>query len=338
MTNSVPYSILDISPIPEGFTAADALRNSLDVAQHAEAWGYSRYWVAEHHNMIGNASSATAVLIGYIAAGTKTIRVGSGGVMLPNHAPLVIAEQFGTLASIYPGRIELGLGRAPGTDQMTARALRRDLMGSDDRFPEDVRELQHYFGPIQDGQRVKAIPGAGTEVPLWILGSSLYGAQLAAHFGLPYTFASHFAPDQLLEAMPIYRDLFKPSNQLPKPYAAFVMNVVAADSDEQAIHLFTSLQQNVVRMRRNTRGQLPPPITNLDDFCEPHEKTSAAHTLQCSAVGSYETVQNQMQHWLDLTGANEMIITGQIFDHQARLKSFEIAAEAAKGLRFSSPI
>jgi luciferase family oxidoreductase group 1 len=338
MTTSVPYSILDISPIPEGFTAADALHNSLDVAQHAESWGYTRYWVAEHHNMTGNASSATAVLIGYIAAGTKTIRVGSGGVMLPNHAPLVIAEQFGTLASIYPGRIELGLGRAPGTDQMTARALRRDLMGSDDRFPEDVRELQHYFGPIQEGQRVKAIPGAGTEVPIWILGSSLYGAQLAAHFGLPYTFASHFAPDQLLKAMPIYRDLFKPSSKLLSPYAAFVMNVVAADSDEEAMHLFTSLQQNVVRMRRNTRGQLPPPINHLDEFCEPYEKTSAAHTLQCSAVGSRETVQKQMQHWLDLTGANEIMITGQIFDHRARLRSFEIASQAAQGLRFTTSL
>jgi luciferase family oxidoreductase group 1 len=336
MTNSVPYSILDISPIPQGFTAADALRNSLDVAQHAERWGYTRYWVAEHHNMTGNASSATAVLVGYIAGGTKSIRVGSGGVMLPNHAPLVIAEQFGTLASIYPGRIELGLGRAPGTDQMTARALRRDLLGSDDRFPQDVRELQHYFGPIQDGQSVKAIPGADTEVPIWILGSSLYGAQLAAHFGLPYAFASHFAPEQLLDAMSIYREKFQPSDKLAKPYSAFLMNVVAADTDEEAVYLFTTLQQNVIRMHRNTRGQLPSPIDNLDDFCEPHEKATAAHALQCSAVGSLQTVRGEMQRWLDLTGANEVIITGQIFDHQARLTSFEIAAEAAKGLRFSS--
>jgi luciferase family oxidoreductase group 1 len=253
MTNLVPYSILDISPIPQGFTAADALRNSLDVAQHAERWGYTRYWVAEHHNMTGNASSATAVLVGYIAGGTKSIRVGSGGVMLPNHAPLVIAEQFGTLASIYPGRIELGLGRAPGTDQMTAIALRRDLLGSEDRFPQDVRELQHYFGPIQDGQSVKAIPGADTEVPIWILGSSLYGAQLAAHFGLPYAFASHFAPEQLLDAMSIYREKFQPSDKLAKPYSAFLMNVVAADTDEEAVYLFTTLQQNVIRMHRNTR-------------------------------------------------------------------------------------
>jgi luciferase family oxidoreductase group 1 len=215
---------------------------------------------------------------------------------------------------------------------MTARALRRDLMGSDDRFPQDVRELQHYFGPIQEGQAVKAIPGANTEVPIWILGSSLYGAQLAAHFGLPYAFASHFAPEQLLEAMKIYRELFKPSDELEKPYSAFLMNVVAADTDEEAQYLFTTLQQNVIRMRRNTRGQLPPPIANLDDFCEPHEKAAAAHTLQVSAVGSLETVRKTMRHWLDLTGANELVITGQIFDHQARLKSFEIAAQAAQGL------
>ncbi len=332
MANSIPYSILDISPIPQGFTAADALRNSLDVAQHAEEWGYTRYRVAEHHNMTGNASSATAVLIGYLAAGTNRIKLGSGGVMLPNHAPLVIAEQFGTLESLYPGRIELGLGRAPGTDQMTARALRRDLLSSDDRFPQDVRELQHYFGPIQDGQSVKAIPGANTNVPIWILGSSLYGAQLAAHFGLPYAFASHFAPDQLLEAMSIYRELFKPSAQQATPYSAFVMNVVAADTDKEAQHLFTSLQQNVVRMRRNTRGQLPPPIANLDEFCDPHEQAAAAHTLQVSVVGSLETIKTGMRTWLDRTGANEILFTGQIFDHQARLKSFEIAAKAAQSL------
>ena len=332
MANPIPYSILDISPIPAGFTAADALHNSLDIAQHAEKWGYTRYWVAEHHNMTGNASSATAVLIGYLAAGTTHMRIGSGGVMLPNHAPLVIAEQFGTLESLYPGRIDLGLGRAPGTDQMTARALRRDLLGSDDRFPQDVRELQHYLGPLQDGQSVKAIPGTNTEVPIWILGSSLYGAQLAAHFGLPYAFASHFAPEQLLEAMKVYRELFKPSDKLDKPYCAFLMNVVAADTDEEAAHLFTSLQQNVVRMRRNTRGQLPPPIADLDEFCEPHEKAAAAHTLQVSTVGSLETVKKGMRHWLDDTGADEIIITGQIFDHHARLRSFEIAAQAAQSL------
>ncbi len=282
--------------------------------------------------MTGNASSATAVLIGYIAAGTSHIRVGSGGVMLPNHAPLVIAEQFGTLEALYPGRIELGLGRAPGTDQMTARALRRDLLGSDDRFPQDVRELQHYFGPIQEGQSVKAIPGVGSNVPIWILGSSLYGAQLAAHFGLPYAFASHFAPEQLLEAMKIYRELFKPSDQQAKPYSAFVMNVVAADTDEEAQHLFTTLQQNVVRMRRNTRGQLPPPIADINAFCALHEQAAADQMLQVSVVGSLETVKQGMRRWLDLTGANEIILTGQIFDHQARLRSFEIAAQAAQSL------
>ena len=228
------------------------------------------------------------------------------------------------------------MGRAPGTDQMTARALRRDLLGGEDRFPQDVRELQHYFGPIQDGQAVKAIPGADTEVPIWILGSSLYGAQLAAHFGLPYAFASHFAPEQLLDAMSIYREKFQPSEKLAKPYSAFLMNVVAADTDEEAAYLFTTLQQNVIRMRRNTRGQLPSPIDDLDDFCEPHEKATAAQALRCSAIGSLQTVRGEMQRWLDLTGANEVIITGQIFDHQARLRSFEIAAEAAKGLRFSS--
>lgn len=333
MENLVPYSILDISPIPQGFSASDALRNSLELAQHAEHWGYKRYWVAEHHNMTGNASSAPAVLIGYIASGTTRIRVGSGGVMLPNHAPLVIAEQFGTLACLYPGRIELGLGRAPGTDQMTARALRRDLQGSDDRFPQNVMELQHYFGPAQEGQAVKAIPGAGTEVPIWILGSSLYGAQLAAHFGLPYAFASHFAPEQLLEAMTIYRNQFKPSAQLAKPYCAFLMNVVAAQTDEEAVYQFTTLQQHVIRMRRNTRGQLPPPIENLDVFCDPHEKATAASALQCSAVGSLATVRGRMQHWLDLTGADEIVMTGQIYDHQARLQSFEIAAKAAQGLQ-----
>ena len=333
MAHSIPYSILDISPIPQGFTAADALRNTLDVAQHAERWGYTRYWLAEHHNMTGNASSATAVVVGYVAGGTTRIRVGSGGIMLPNHAPLVIAEQFGTLASLYPDRIDLGLGRAPGTDQLTARALRRDLLGSDDRFPQDVQELQHYFGPIAEGQAVRAIPGTDTEVPIWILGSSLYGAQLAAHFGLPYAFASHFAPEQLLQAMHAYRTLFKPSATLAKPYAAFVMNVVAADTDEEAVYLFTTLQQNVIRMRRNTRGQLPPPIADINAFCEPHEKAAMTHALQCSAVGGLAKVQNEIQYWLDQTGANEVIVTGQLFDHQARLRSFEIAAQAAQGLQ-----
>ncbi len=327
---SIPYSILDLSPIPQGFTAADALRNSRDVAQHAEKWGYTRYWLAEHHNMIGNASSATAVVLGYIAAGTSSIRLGSGGIMLPNHAPLVIAEQFGTLASMYPGRIELGLGRAPGTDQLTARALRRDLQGNSDQFPQDVQELQHYFGPVQPGQAVKAIPGAGLEVPIWILGSSTYGAQLAAHLGLPYAFASHFAPDDLMHAMHAYKSLFKPSAQLTQSHAMVGVNVVAADTDAEAQHLFTTLQQQFTRMRRNTRGQLPPPIEDIESFWTPHEKSSVAQSLACSVVGSPDTVRRGLQAIVNKTGADELIFSGQIFDHQARLRSFEIASEAAR--------
>ncbi len=327
---SIPYSILDLSPIPQGFTAADALRNSRDVAQHAEKWGYTRYWLAEHHNMIGNASSATAVVLGYIAAGTSSIRLGSGGIMLPNHAPLVIAEQFGTLASMYPGRIELGLGRAPGTDQLTARALRRDLQGNSDQFPQDVQELQHYFGPVQPGQAVKAIPGAGLEVPIWILGSSTYGAQLAAHLGLPYAFASHFAPDDLMHAMHAYKSLFKPSAQLTQSHAMVGVNVVAADTDVEAQHLFTTLQQQFTRMRRNTRGQLPPPIEDIESFWTPHEKSSVAQSLACSVVGSPDTVRRGLQAIVNKTGADELIFSGQIFDHQARLRSFEIGSEAAR--------
>ena len=327
---SIPYSILDLSPIPQGFTAGDALRNSRDVALHAEKWGYSRYWMAEHHNMTGNASSATAVALGFVAAGTSTIRIGSGGIMLPNHAPLVIAEQFGTLAAVYPGRIELGLGRAPGTDQLTARALRRDLQGNSDQFPQDVQELQHYFGPVQPGQAVKAIPGAGLEVPIWILGSSTYGAQVAAHFGLPYAFASHFAPDYLMEAMRAYKGLFKPSAQLGKSHAMVAVNVIAADTDDEAQYLFTTLQQHFTRMRRNTRGQLPPPIDDMESFWTPHEKASVAQSLACSVVGSLETVRRGLQKIVDQTGADELIFSGQIFDHHKRLRSFEIGAEAAR--------
>lgn len=330
------YSILDLSPIPEGGTAAIALRNSRDLAQHAEEWGYSRYWVAEHHNMTGNASSATAVLIGYIAEGTKTIRIGSGGIMLPNHAPLVIAEQFGTLASLYPGRIELGLGRAPGTDQMTAHALRRDLQGSDHQFAQDVRELQHYFAPDQEGQRVRAIPGVGLELPIWILGSSLYGAQLAANYGLPYAFASHFAPDYLQEAIQTYRTHFRPSAQLNKPYAVFGVNVIAADTDEEAQYLFTTLQQHYTRARRNTRGQLPSPIADIDALWEPHEKAGVMRSLACSVVGSPQTIRDGLQRLLKISGADEVLVAGQIYDHAARLRSFEIAAEVIRSLEPSA--
>ena len=334
---SIPYSILDLSPIPQGFTAADALRNSREVAQHAEKWGYTRYWLAEHHNMTGNASSATAVVLGYIAAATHSIRLGSGGIMLPNHAPLVIAEQFGTLASMYPDRIELGLGRAPGTDQLTARALRRDLQSSSDQFPQDVLELQHYFEPLQPGQAVKAIPGVGLEVPIWILGSSTYGAQLAAHLGLPYAFASHFAPDELMHAMHAYKSLFKPSAQLAQSHAMVGVNVVAADTDEEAQYLFTTVQQQFTKMRRNTRGQLPPPIEDIESFWTPHEKASVSQSLACSVVGSPETVRRGLQAIVNKTGANELIFSAQVFDQQARLRSFELAAQAARLVESVAP-
>ena len=330
---NIPYSILDISPVPQGGTTADALHNTRDLAQHAERWGYTRYWLAEHHNMIGNASSATAVVIGHVAAGTNTIRVGSGGIMLPNHAPLVIAEQFGTLASIFPGRIELGLGRAPGTDYQTAQALRRDLQGNSEQFAQDVQELQHYFDDIQPGQHVKAIPGAGLHVPIWILGSSTYGAQVAAHFGLPYAFASHFAPEQLMDALYAYRALFRPSTQQAKPHAVVLTNVVAADTDEQAWHLFTTLQQQFTRMRRNTRGQLPPPIDDIETFWTPQEKVAVMQMLSCAVVGSMATVEKGLQALVDKTGANELMMAGQIFDHQARLRSFEIASLAMQNVQ-----
>ncbi len=335
---SIPYSILDLSPIPQGFTATDALHNSRDLAQHAEKWGFTRYWMAEHHNMTGNASSATAVALCYVAAGTSKIRIGSGGIMLPNHAPLVIAEQFGTLASLFPGRIELGLGRAPGTDQMTARALRRDLQSTSDQFPQDVQELQFYFDDVQPGQAVKAIPGAGLHVPIWILGSSTYGAQVAAHFGLPYAFASHFAPEALMQALHAYKSLFKPSSQQAKPHAGIGVNIVAADTDEEARYLFTTHQQHATRMRRNTRGQLPPPIDDIETFWTPYEKASVSEQLSCSVVGSPETVRRGLQALVEKTGADELIMAGQIFDHKARLRSFEIAAEAARDVQIPTAL
>lgn len=335
---SIPYSILDLSPIPQGFTATDALHNSRDLAQHAEKWGFTRYWMAEHHNMTGNASSATAVALCYVAAGTSKIRIGSGGIMLPNHAPLVIAEQFGTLASLFPGRIELGLGRAPGTDQMTARALRRDLQSTSDQFPQDVQELQFYFDDVQPGQAVKAIPGAGLHVPIWILGSSTYGAQVAAHFGLPYAFASHFAPEALMQALHAYKSLFKPSSQQAKPHAGIGVNIVAADTDEEARYLFTTHQQHATRMRRNTRGQLPPPIDDIETFWTPYEKASVSEQLSCSVVGSPETVRRGLQALVEKTGADELIMAGQIFDHQARLRSFEIAAQAARDVQIPTAL
>jgi luciferase family oxidoreductase group 1 len=325
-------SVLDLAPVVEGSHAAQALRHSLDLAQHAEAWGYHRYWLAEHHNMDGVACSATAVLVGHVAGGTKTIRVGSGGVMLPNHAPLVIAEQFGTLATLYPGRIDLGLGRAPGTDQQTARALRQHLAQSEDQFPQDVLELQAYLGDAAPGQAVRAIPGMGTHVPIWLLGSSLYSAQLAAYLGLPFAFASHFAPDMLLQALDIYRRTYRPSADWPQPHAMVGINVVAADTDEQAAVLFTSIQQRFLGMQRGVRGPLPRPIDPavMDTMWNPREKAAVAKMLSASAVGGPATLRRHLAAIVEQTGADELIAAGAIHDHAARLHSYELLAEVGR--------
>lgn len=322
----VPLSILDLAFVPAGFTPATALRNSLDLAQHAEQWGYRRFWLAEHHNMIGIASAATAVVIGYIAAGTRTIRVGAGGVMLPNHAPLLIAEQFGTLETLYPGRIDLGLGRAPGTDPPTIRALRRSLHSAES-FPQDVVELQAFFGPVQPGQAVQAVPGAGLEVPLWILGSSLYGAQLAAMLGLPYAFASHFAPDDLRQALAVYRDKFQPSERLERPHVMVAANVCAADTDDDARRLFTTMQQSFANLLRGARGQMPPPIADIEAYWTPLEKAQASRMLACSFVGSPGNVCRELEAFAAETGADEVIVASAIYEHDARLRSYELIAE-----------
>ena len=322
----IPFSVLDLSPVVRGATPTDALRNSRDLAIHAEALGFHRYWLAEHHNMTGIASAATAVVIGYVAEATKTIRVGSGGIMLPNHAPLVIAEQFGTLASLYPGRIDLGLGRAPGTDQGTARALRRAMGPSDDRFPDDVLELQRYLGPLQPGQTVRAVPGVDTNVPLWLLGSSLFSAQLAAQLGLPFAFASHFAPDLMMQALHVYRTMFRPSDVLQKPYAMLGINVVAADTDEEARRLFTSQQQAFWNLRRGVPGQLPPPVHSMEGVWTPMEKAQVDHALSCAIVGSPDTVRDGLAEFIERTQADELIITAQVFDHAARKRSYDIVA------------
>ncbi len=324
----VPYSVLDLAPIAAGSDATQAFHNTLDLAQHAERWGYRRYWLAEHHNMTGIASAATSVVIGYVAGGTKTIRVGAGGIMLPNHSPLVIAEQFGTLESLYRGRIDLGLGRAPGSDMETARALRRDPATSADYFPQDVLELQALLGPLQPKQKIRAVPGTGLEVPLWILGSSLYGAQLAAALGLPYAFASHFAPDALMQARAVYRAKFKPSTQLEAPYVMAGVNVFAADSDETARWLFTSLQQAFANLRRGDPGPLPPPVDDIDRRLSPAEKSGVGHALKHSMVGSAQTVRRGLEDFIAMTGVDEIMVTSQIYDHAARLRSFEIAAGA----------
>ncbi len=323
----IPLSVLDLCPILEGSDASLALRNTLDLAQHAERWGYRRYWLAEHHNMPGIASAATAVVIGHVAGGTSTIRVGAGGIMLPNHAPLVIAEQFGTLEALYPGRIDLGLGRAPGTDPLTSRALRRTLAGDVDSFPQDVVELLSYFGEAARGERVRAFPGAGLEVPVWILGSSLFGAGLAAELGLPYAFASHFAPDALDEALRIYRSAFRPSGSLRAPHVMLGVNVFAADSDREAARLRTSLEQAFVALRRGTPGPLKAPVDSMDGRWTDLEKAQLDHALACSVVGSKETVWRGLKAFVERTGADELIVTAQIFDHAARLRSFEIVSE-----------
>ena len=327
-----PFSVLDLAPVVHGATPADALRNSLDLAQHVERWGYRRYWVAEHHNMIGIASAATAVVIGYIAGGTRTIRVGSGGVMLPNHAPLVIAEQFGTLESLYPGRIDLGLGRAPGTDPRTLRALRRHPDNADN-FPADVLELQAFLGALKPGQAVQAVPGTGLNVPIWILGSSLFGAHLAAELGLPYAFASHFAPDALLQALEVYRRKFKPSTQLARPYAMVTVNVIAADTDAEARRHLSSLQQAFTNMLRRARGLLPPPIEDIEPYWSPAEKAQVSNMLRYAFAGSAASVRDALGRCIAETAADEVMVASAIFDHGARLRSYEILGEAAKGLK-----
>ncbi|HEU4712868.1 MAG TPA: LLM class flavin-dependent oxidoreductase [Pyrinomonadaceae bacterium] len=319
----VPVSILDLVPVVLGETPREALRKSLELVQHAERLGYKRYWVAEHHNMTGIASAATSVVIGYLAGGTSTIRVGSGGVMLPNHSPLVIAEQFGTLESLYPGRIDLGLGRAPGTDPGTLRALRRDPAAAD-TFPQDVLELQSLLAPVKAGQTVRAVPGAGTEVPLWILGSSTFGAELAASLGLPYAFASHFAPEALLLALDLYREQFRPSRQLDQPYAMVGVNVVAAETDEEARRLFTTIQQSFTNLVRGAGGKLQAPIDNIDDYWNPIEKHQASRMLKYSIVGSPETVRRGLDQLVRLTQADELMIVTSIYDHAARMRSYEL--------------
>jgi luciferase family oxidoreductase group 1 len=323
-----PLSVLDLVPVQQGATPGEALRHSLALAQHAEKLGFARYWVAEHHNMTGIASAATSVVIGFLAQGTRQIRVGSGGIMLPNHSPLVIAEQFGTLASLYPGRIDCGLGRAPGTDQVTARAMRRDARAAES-FPEDVQELQALFQPTRPGQAVQAFPGAGTDVPLWILGSSTYGAQLAAALGLPYAFASHFAPDALIQAMELYRHLFKPSEQLQKPHAMAGVNVVVADTDAEAKRLFTTHQQSFANLRRGRPGPQQPPIDDIDAYWSPAEKQMADGMLACSVVGSPETVRHGLERFVAYSGADELMVVSAIFDPDARRRSYSLLAEIA---------
>ncbi|HEY4253455.1 MAG TPA: LLM class flavin-dependent oxidoreductase [Roseomonas sp.] len=324
----IPLSVLDLSPVPDGSDAGQSLRNSLDLARHAEALGYARYWMAEHHNMPGIASAATAVALAHVGAGTSRIRIGAGGVMLPNHAPLLIAEQFGTLAALHPGRVDLGLGRAPGTDQVTARAMRRTLAGDVDDFPRDVVELMAYFRPAQPGQAVQAVPGAGLEVPVWILGSSTFGAQLAAALGLPYAFASHFAPAQMMEAIAIYRAQFRPSGHIPGPHVMLGVNIVAAETDAEARFLFSSQQQAFVNLRSGRPGKLPPPVADFEAGLDRYAKAMLDNALSCAIVGSRDSVRQGLTDFIARTGADELMVTAQIFDHTLRRHSYAIAADA----------
>jgi luciferase family oxidoreductase group 1 len=344
----IPLSVLDLAPIVQGGDAAEAFRNSRDLATHVERWGYKRFWLAEHHGMPGIASAATSIVIAHVAAGTSRIRIGAGGIMLPNHSPLVIAEQFGTLESLYPRRIDLALGRAPGTDPMTARALRRHHAGdAADAFPQDVLEVLHYFQPSTPasqaalkaspatlkgspyplGGAVRAVPGEGLRVPVWILGSSLFGASLAAALGLPYAFASHFAPAQLMEAIALYRREFTPSDHLDRPYVMLGFNVIAADTDDAARHLFSSIQQAFLNLRRGQPAQLPPPVAGFGETMTAAERGMLEQALACSAVGSPDTVRRGVAAFIARTGADELIVTSQIYEHAARVRSYEILAE-----------
>lgn len=329
----IPYSLLDLAPVPEGASVADALRNTTDLAQHAEAWGFRRYWLAEHHNSAGIASAATAVLIGHVASQTTQIRVGAGGIMLPNHAPLMVAEQFGTLATLHPNRIDLGLGRAPGTDPATTHALRRGNERTD-RFPDDVRELARFLAVPDAGQAIVATPGAGTNVPLWILGTSLYGASLAAQLGLPYAFGSHFAPNALAKAIEVYRSRFRPNGANPqdRPHLMLAINVFAADTEAEANRLRSSMLQGFIRLSKGDTGPLPPPLEDLTAVATRAEIAMARAALTHSAVGTIDQVRTQIAAFIDLYGPDELILTGHIYDHGARLRSFEIAAQVLSEL------
>jgi luciferase family oxidoreductase group 1 len=333
----IPLSVLDLSPVPEGSDAGQALRNSIDLARHAEALGYGRYWMAEHHNMPGIASAATSVALAHVAVATSTIRIGAGGIMLPNHAPLMIAEQFGTLAALHPGRIDLGLGRAPGSDQIAARAMRRNLSADVDQFPADVVELMNYFHETEPGQVLQAVPGAGQEVAVWILGSSTYGAQLAAHLGLPYAFASHFAPGQMKDAMAIYRERFRPSDRLAAPRVMLGVNIFAADTDAEARLLFSSQQQAFLNLRRGRPGKLPPPVDDFESSIDRYGRAMLADALSCAVVGGPDTVREGLRAFVASTGADELMVTAQIFDHTARKRSFEILAHEAGLISVPTP-